>query len=64
MRLWSLLQAAVEYGAATSQAVGASPDATGPARLSAWATEHQAELIAAGAGLFLLFLIRASSERR
>ena len=60
--LWAL-QGAVEYGAATGRAVGATPRGGGPERLAAWATEHQMLLLAAAAGLLLLWMVRGALRR-
>lgn len=59
-RVWSAIQAMVEYGAAAGNQAVAAPQAKGAGRVTAWAAENQTVLIAGAAALLLFWLVRAS----
>jgi hypothetical protein len=61
-RMFSAIQALVEYGAVTGAQV-TQPTLTGPARVGAWATQHQTAIIATLAGVALFWMVRAASRR-
>jgi hypothetical protein len=60
--LWAL-QSAAEYGAMTGGRAGGATWEQGLAGLTAWATEHQVTLLAAGAALLLLWMLRGALRR-
>jgi hypothetical protein len=63
-RVWTTVQGLVEYGALTGSAAGSTAGgASGIARLTGWAADHRIALIAAVAGLSLLWMVLSSRKR-
>lgn len=63
MQILAALQGMAEYGAASGGEAAGRPIGPRGGQLTAWAAEHQLVLLAALAGLTLIWLVRASQRR-